>query len=73
MEHMGNDTDRIKPKYSQKNLSHATSYATNFIMTGPGSNPGLRGESPATRQELSVKQTATFVPTLHFESEFTYH
>jgi hypothetical protein len=43
MEHRWNEIDRGKPKYSGKNLS-----TTNPTWTGPGSNPVLRGERPAT-------------------------
>jgi hypothetical protein len=47
MEHQWNENDRGKPKYSGRNLSqchfvHHKSY--------PGSNPGLRGERPATNR-----------------------
>jgi hypothetical protein len=40
MEHRWNEIDRGKPKYSGKNPT----------WTDPGSNPGLRGERPATNR-----------------------
>jgi hypothetical protein len=48
MEHRCTETDRGKPKYSGKNLSQLST--TNPTRTDPGSNPGLRGEKPATNR-----------------------
>jgi hypothetical protein len=57
MEHRWNTTDREKPKYSGKNLS-----TTNPTWTGPGSNPGLRGDRPATNR-LSHGTALVTTPT----------
>jgi hypothetical protein len=49
MEHRWNEIDRGKPKYSGKHLSQCH-FLPPQIPHGlaPGSNPGLRGERPAT-------------------------
>jgi hypothetical protein len=43
-----NDTDRGKPKNSEKTCPSATLSTTNVTRTDPGANPGLRGEKPET-------------------------
>jgi hypothetical protein len=44
-----NDTDRRKPKNSEKNLSQRQFFSTtNPTGIDPGANPGIRGEWPAT-------------------------
>jgi hypothetical protein len=45
-----NEMCRGKPKYSGKTCPSATLFTTNPIWTDPGSNPGLRGERPATNR-----------------------
>jgi hypothetical protein len=50
MEHRWNETDRGKPKYSGKTCPSVTLSTTNPTWTDPGSNPGLRGERPATNR-----------------------
>jgi hypothetical protein len=52
MEYRWNEIDSEKPKYSEKNLSQCHFSTTNPTWTDPGSNPGLRGERPATNQGL---------------------
>ena len=48
MEHRWNEIDRGKPKYSGETCPSATLSTTNLTGTDPGSNPGPRGERPAT-------------------------
>jgi hypothetical protein len=48
MESWWNDTDRNKPKNSEKSLSQCHFSATNPTGMETGANPGLRGDSPAT-------------------------
>jgi hypothetical protein len=43
-----NDTDRGKPKDSEKNLSQCHFVHHIFHWIDPGANPGRRGERPAT-------------------------
>jgi hypothetical protein len=50
MEQRWNETDRGKPKYSGKTCPSATLSTTNPTWTDPESNPGLRGERPATNR-----------------------
>jgi hypothetical protein len=51
MEHRWNEIDRGKPKYSGgKTCPSATLSTTKPTWTDPGSNPGLRGERPATNR-----------------------
>jgi hypothetical protein len=60
MEHRWNEIDIGKPKYSGgggeaevlggKTCLSATLSTTNPTWTDPGSNPGLRGERPATNR-----------------------
>jgi hypothetical protein len=50
MEHRWNETDKGKPKYSGKNLSKCHLVHHKSHMDYPGSNPGLRDESPATNR-----------------------
>jgi hypothetical protein len=60
-----------KPKYSERNLPSATLSTTNPTWIDPGSNPGLRGERPATNR-LShgtaddVQLLKKFVSTLFY-------
>jgi hypothetical protein len=51
MEYRLNETDRGKPKVlGGKSCPSATLSTTNPTWTDPGSNPGLRGERPATNR-----------------------
>jgi hypothetical protein len=50
MEHRWNEIDRVKPKYSGGTCRSATLSTTNPTWTDLGSNPGLRGERPATNR-----------------------
>jgi hypothetical protein len=53
MEHQWNEIDRGKPKYSGGGGEICPSTilsTTNPTWTDPGSNPGLRGERPATNR-----------------------
>ena len=50
MEHRWNKIDSGKPKYSGKICPSATFSTTNPTLTDPGSNPGLRGQRPATNR-----------------------
>ena len=43
-----NDTDRVKPKYSEKNVS--SFFSTNLTWTDPTWNVGIRGEIPASNR-----------------------
>ena len=50
MEHLWDDTDREKQKNCEtKNSPSASLSTTNPTQTGTKSNPGLRGESSATK------------------------
>jgi hypothetical protein len=53
-EHLWNDTDRGKPKYAEKNVSHtsATLSTTNPTQTALGSKPGVGGEMPAINRVI---------------------
>jgi hypothetical protein len=48
MEHRWNEIDREKPKYSGKTCPSAILSTTNPTWNDRGSNPGLRGDRPAT-------------------------
>jgi hypothetical protein len=48
MEHQWNEIDRGKPTTRRKTCPSATLSTTNLTWIDPGSNPGLRGERPAT-------------------------
>jgi hypothetical protein len=50
MEHRWNETDRGKPTTWRKTCPSATLPTTNPTWTDPESNPGLRGERPATNR-----------------------
>jgi hypothetical protein len=50
MEHRLNVIDRGKPMYSGKTCPSATLSTINPTWTDPESNPGLRGERPATNR-----------------------
>jgi hypothetical protein len=50
MVHQWNEIDREKPTTRRKTCPSATLSTTNFTWTDPGSNPGLRGERPATNR-----------------------
>jgi hypothetical protein len=51
MGHRWNEIDKENPKYSEKkNCPSTTLSITNPTWTDPGSNPGLRGESPGTNR-----------------------
>jgi hypothetical protein len=50
MEQRWNEIDRGKPKYWGKTCPSATLFTTNPTWSDPGSNPGLRGERPATNR-----------------------
>jgi hypothetical protein len=50
MEHRWHETDVKKPTYSGKTCASATLSTTNPTWTDPGSNPGVRGERPATNR-----------------------
>jgi hypothetical protein len=51
MEHQWNEIDRGKPTTTRrKTCPSATLSTTNLTWTDPGSNPGLRGERPATNR-----------------------
>jgi hypothetical protein len=50
MEHQWNEIDRGKPTTRRKTCLSATLSTTNLTWTDPGSNPGLRGERPATNR-----------------------
>jgi hypothetical protein len=50
MEYRWNETDRGKPKFSGRNLPQCHFVYHKPIWTDPGSNPGLRGERPATNR-----------------------
>jgi hypothetical protein len=60
---MWNEIDRGKPKYSGKTCPSAALSTTNPTWIGPGSNPGLRGERPATN--LLNHGTASTALTTH--------
>ena len=66
MEYWWNDTDRVKCSAG----TTATLFATNSTWNGLGSNPGLRGERPATdclshgtaeRNQQSVRHIAVHI------------
>jgi len=48
MEYWWNDTDREKPKYSEKNLSHYHFVSNKYDMPWPGIGPLLCSDRPAT-------------------------
>jgi hypothetical protein len=50
MEHQWNEIDRGKPTTRRKTCPSATLSTTNLTWTDPESNPGLRGERPATNR-----------------------
>jgi hypothetical protein len=50
MEHRWNETDRGKPKYSEKNLSQCQFFHQKSHMDWSGIEPGLRGERPANNR-----------------------
>jgi hypothetical protein len=50
MEHQWNEFDRGKPTTRRKTCPSATLSTTNLTWTDLGSNPGLRGERPATNR-----------------------
>jgi hypothetical protein len=50
MEHQWNEIDRGKPTTRRKTCPSATLSTTNLTWTYLGSNPGLRGERPATNR-----------------------
>jgi hypothetical protein len=50
MVHQWNEIDRGKPTTRRKTSPSATLSTTNLTWTDPGSNPGLRGERPATNR-----------------------
>jgi hypothetical protein len=56
-----NDSDRVRPKNSEKNLS-ATLSIKNPTCTDPGTNPGLRGRRPVTD---SLSHETLFVELLY--------
>jgi hypothetical protein len=61
MEQQWKEIDRGKPTIRRQTCPSATLSTTNVTWTDPGSNPGLRGERPATNRlshgtALSLKQ-----------------
>jgi hypothetical protein len=50
MEHQWNEIDRGKPTTHRKTCPSATLSTTNLTWIDLGSNPGLRGERPATNR-----------------------
>jgi hypothetical protein len=50
MEHQWNEIDRGKPTTRRKTCPSATLSNTNLTWTDPRSNPGLRGDKPATNR-----------------------
>jgi hypothetical protein len=67
MEHQWNEIDRGKPTTRRKTCLRATLPTTNLTWTDPGSNPGLRGERPATNRlshGTAHSRTLSFAPHL---------
>jgi hypothetical protein len=60
MENQWKEIDRGKPTSRRKTCPSATLSTTNLTWTDPGSNPGLRGERPATNR-LSHGKAKTYV------------
>jgi hypothetical protein len=72
MEHRWNETGRGKQKYWGKTCPSATLSTTNLTWTDLGSNPGLRGERPATNRlshgKVKVKFSLEEAMKAHRES-----
>jgi hypothetical protein len=67
MEHQWNEIDRGKRTTRRKTCPSATLSTTNPKWTDPGSNPGIRGERPATnrlRHGTAFRCNLTFYTTL---------
>jgi hypothetical protein len=54
-----NDTDRVKPKNSEKNLSQCHFVDQKTIWVDPGANLGLRGERPANSRLSYVRPSVS--------------
>jgi hypothetical protein len=60
MEHLWNDADRLKHKYSEKNYPSAILSTKKPVGTNLGSNLPLYGKKPANNRLCNVKSWCAF-------------
>jgi len=60
MEHLWNDTDRLKQNYSEENCPSATLYTKKPLWTNLGLNLPLRGKKPSTKRLSNATPWSAF-------------
>jgi hypothetical protein len=73
MEYRWDETDRENQSIRGRTCPSATLSTTNPTLTDPGSNPGLRGERPATNRLSHDTAIFIFIDELLLQDRFWRH